>query len=459
MIVDPDMLQRQAVTLAQAGDHGGAEAAFRLALALVPAQGRLWSNRGVAARIAADPPRQAASLARAARLFPADLDLAADAASALVEAGRQAEAATAYTDLLSRHPGHAAARFNLAILRRAEGQLGQAAELLAPLAFREARLQLAAVERQRGRLDAAAAAYRALVAADRTDAEGWAGLGSVLAMAGDTGARAGLARALALVPAMAAWWADLGHLDRAGQPARAATSYARALVLAPGNTTVAHHLAALTGSTVDHAPTDYVAGLFDAYAERFDAELVGKLGYRVPAEIAGLVAPLGTGLDIADLGCGTGLCGPGLKPHARRLVGVDLSAAMLAQAARLGLYDELVKADLAAFLEARPDAFDLAVAGDVFVYVGALEAVFAGLARAVRPGGHVAFSVEHDDGPGVALRPSGRFAHGEAHVEAAATAAGFLRRERRDVVLRQDHGRPIRGNLFLYVRNGGQGSA
>ncbi|MGQ3075984.1 MAG: methyltransferase domain-containing protein, partial [Ferrovibrionaceae bacterium] len=311
----------------------------------------------------------------------------------------------------------------------------------------------AAVERQRGRLAAAAAAYRSLIAADAGDADGWAGLGSVLAMGGDDGARPALAKALALLPDTAPWWADLGHLDRAGRPGRAATSYARALALRPGDAIVAHHLAALSGANVDHAPAGYAAGLFDAYAERFDAELVGKLGYRVPEEIAALVAGLGTGFDVVDLGCGTGLCAAGLKPHARSLTGVDLSAAMLAQARRLDVYDRLVQADLVSFLAQHDAAFDLAVAGDVFVYVGALEAVFAGLGRAVRPGGHAAFSVEHDEGSGVALRPSGRFAHGAAHVEAAAAAAGFRQVERRDVVLRQDHGQPIRGRLYLYVKN------
>ena len=33
-----------------------------------------------------------------------------------------------------------------------------------------------------------------------------------------------------------------------------------------------------------------------------------------------------------DAGCGTGLCGPLIAPHARRLVGVDLSGQMLAHA-------------------------------------------------------------------------------------------------------------------------------
>ena len=39
-------------------------------------------------------------------------------------------------------------------------------------------------------------------------------------------------------------------------------------------------------------------------------------------------------LDVLDAGCGTGLCGPLVAPYARRLVGVDLSEAMLARPAR-----------------------------------------------------------------------------------------------------------------------------
>ena len=34
-------------------------------------------------------------------------------------------------------------------------------------------------------------------------------------------------------------------------------------------------------------------------------------------------------LDVLDLGCGTGLCGPLLRPYARALAGVDLSPQML----------------------------------------------------------------------------------------------------------------------------------
>ena len=52
--------------------------------------------------------------------------------------------------------------------------------------------------------------------------------------------------------------------------------------------------------------------------------------YRLPADAY-----------ILDAGCGTGLCGPLVAPHAQRLTGVDLSAGMLAQASEKGVYDEL----------------------------------------------------------------------------------------------------------------------
>ncbi|NIR58985.1 MAG: methyltransferase domain-containing protein, partial [Gammaproteobacteria bacterium] len=50
--------------------------------------------------------------------------------------------------------------------------------------------------------------------------------------------------------------------------------------------------------------------------------------------------------DILDAGCGTGLCGPLLAPHARTLVGVDLSGGMIAKAEELAVYDELEVAEL-----------------------------------------------------------------------------------------------------------------
>ena len=64
--------------------------------------------------------------------------------------------------------------------------------------------------------------------------------------------------------------------------------------------------------------------------------------------IAGVV-PLPVGLAL-DLGCGTGLVGERLRKMVRRLEGVDLSEAMLAEARRKQIYDRLHKGDLTQFL-------------------------------------------------------------------------------------------------------------
>eukprot|EP00930_Biecheleria_cincta_P059360 TRINITY_DN450_c0_g1_i5.p1 TRINITY_DN450_c0_g1~~TRINITY_DN450_c0_g1_i5.p1 ORF type:complete len:379 (-),score=76.67 TRINITY_DN450_c0_g1_i5:548-1684(-) len=104
-----------------------------------------------------------------------------------------------------------------------------------------------------------------------------------------------------------------------------------------------HWLAVLRGETSDTAPPEYVAGLFDSYADHFDEHLVDKLDYRTPQLLADelrkikdvIVKELNdeTGLAAsglfkrcADLGCGTGLMGPPLRElGAEWLEGIDLS--------------------------------------------------------------------------------------------------------------------------------------
>ena len=109
----------------------------------------------------------------------------------------------------------------------------------------------------------------------------------------------------------------------------------------PGNPYAQHHLAASLGEPPERASDAYVEQVFDKFAANFDSHLA-TLQYRAPELVAealraSLPAPAAQ-YDIADLGCGTGLCGPLLRPWARSLVGCDLSAAMLERAApRAGL--------------------------------------------------------------------------------------------------------------------------
>ena len=100
----------------------------------------------------------------------------------------------------------------------------------------------------------------------------------------------------------------------------------------------------------------YVRRLFDQYAGRYDTALTEHLAYRGPAilrEAVEAVIEPRPGVHFAsvlDLGCGTGLGGAAFRPFVDRLVGVDLSPAMIAKARGKGLYDRLDRADIDDFL-------------------------------------------------------------------------------------------------------------
>jgi len=161
-------------------------------------------------------------------------------------------------------------------------------------------------------------------------------------------------------------------------------------------------------------------------------------------------------LDIAgfekalDLGCGTGLMGARLRDKVGYLEGIDISAAMIAETARKGIYDNLQKAELVAALNARRADADLVTAADVLIYCGALPPVLAALVPALKAGGLVAFSLEaHDGEEAVFLRPSLRYAHGIEATRDALIVAGLEVLQFETAVLRMDRGAPITGILVL----------
>lgn len=245
-------------------------------------------------------------------------------------------------------------------------------------------------------------------------------------------------------------WLKLGMLlAKAGRRAAALEAYRHCLAIAPEREEVRHMIAALSGGSAPARASDaYVANVFDAMAERFDETLVTFLDYRAPEILAGLVErQFGErrSLDIVDLGCGTGLMAPHLRPRARRLVGIDLSGEMLKRAAARGGYDDLHQAEIGAWLEANPAAFDLAVAADVFCYFGELEAVMTAARKSLRPGGRLLFTVERKSGEGWKLGTSGRYQHAEGYIRDAAQRAGFTIADIDAVKLRTEHGAPVEG--------------
>ena len=230
------------------------------------------------------------------------------------------------------------------------------------------------------------------------------------------------------------------------------------LQLMPDDPIAQHRLAAWFGGEKPVRASDsYVTYLFDRYADCFDDHLVGKLGYQAPAVIGARLAEVlgapAAQFEVLDAGCGTGLCQPVLRPYARHLTGVDLSPGMIQKARERGGYDELVVAELTAFLNERLGAYDLIASADTVVYFGALESVFAAVAHALRPGGWLAFTAEQTTADaaleGHFLNKSGRYSHTAEYLERALAGTDLEQVTRMDATLRQENNQPVVGHVVL----------
>jgi predicted TPR repeat methyltransferase len=276
-----------------------------------------------------------------------------------------------------------------------------------------------------------------------------------------------LAQTVELAPHFATAWFALGAIrDRLGDRDGAVAAFAAAARSDPDDYHGGRLQLARLGAG-DPAPAmsgPYVRRLFDQYAARYDAALTERLNYRGPALLRDAVATAltrhGRALHFAavlDLGCGTGLAGAVFRPLAGRLVGVDLSSAMIARAQDKAIYDRLVCGSVAEFLAAEmavPARYDLVLAADVFVYVNDLGSILAGIARVLAPGGVVAFTVETHSGAGVALLPTLRFAHGEVYLREAVAGAGLQLLSLEPAAIRTEKSAPIAGLVIIADKSG-----
>lgn len=369
---------------------------------------------------------------RSIELDPKVPDWHSNLGNVLLDLGRLEEAADAYAQAIALAPNNAAVLNNLGALRRAQDRFDEAESLyfkaleLDPTRA-DAHSNLASLYNQAGRIEDSVRHFcEALVLNPKLQ-----------------GARKMLGVA----------YYTLGRYDEA------ARVYRDWLADEPDNPLPRHHLAACTGAAVpDRADDQYVEATFDAFADSFDANLE-RLTYRAPQFVADAVARIhgapSKQLDILDAGCGTGLCGPLVAPYARRLVGMDLSAQMLAKAAPRKVYDELHKGELTAYLAALHQAHDLVISADTLCYFGKLDAVAHAAHGALRPGGWLVFTVEElgaapsADGPGedFHLNPHGRYSHRHGYVEQVLRDAAFSKVNTERVQLRTEAGQPVMGWL------------
>ena len=265
-----------------------------------------------------------------------------------------------------------------------------------------------------------------------------------------------MAGAVEAAPHWAAGWLLLGdYRTEAGDSEGAMAAYRQVEALdADGTFGAALKLAAQSGALLPGG-TDrpYVEALFDEYAPRFESELVGDLGYSVPPLLGPMIADALAGVRVAravDLGCGTGLVGVEIRSLCDRLEGVDLSARMLAEARRKGVYDDSVQAELMEFLAADPGGIGLATAADVFIYSGPLPPVLAAAYAKLAPGGLFGFSLELHDRAGTLLqRRQLRYAHNADEALAACRDAGFEIVATERVGIRRERGVPVDGLVVL----------
>ncbi|WP_426189207.1 tetratricopeptide repeat protein [Massilia sp. DWR3-1-1] len=416
--------------LADLGRSGEALASYERAIALDGGYALAHSNRGNALRTLGRLDDAIASYECALRLQPASYDAACQRAIALHDQGRHQQAQDGAEYALRLRPAQPQAWSARGNALHAQGDFTEA---------------LASFERA------------IALGGPRADVLGWRG-GAQFKLGQFEAALASFEAALALRPDHAGSALRRAHaLDALGRHDAAAAVFDDALALGADRGQVHFALAALGRLPAPAAaPAAYVTALFDQYADHFDAHLVDQLAYRTPQLVAAALersgVSAGAALDVADLGCGTGLCGALLRPLATSLAGVDLSPAMLERARARGLYDTLVCADIAAFLAGRVAAFDLLVAADVLVYIGALDALFRAARQALRPGGRFCFSVELADQADFVLTPSRRYAHSAAYIGALAAANGLAVIEAAGAPLRRERGADVDGVVFVLAK-------
>lgn len=366
-----------------------------------------------------------APMQSAVKLSPQDAEAHYNLGVTLREVGRLDESETSYKRAIALKPGYAQAHSNLGVvlqeLRRldeAETSSRQAIALKPDYA--KAHNNLGVTLKEAGRLDESEISYKRAIALKPGYAEAHSNLGNVLNA--------------------------LGRLDEAK------ASYKQAIALKPEDSSTKYLLDALSGNTMTCAPLDYVEGLFDNYASKFEQSLVDNLEYRIPKLIAEIILKdcnvdsLGS---IIDLGCGTGLLGAEIKRFCRHLKGLDLSQKMLDEAEKKTIYDELFKQDILGYLAGADLNFDYFIATDVFVYIGDLSDVFYLIKSRNKTSGKLVFSTENYDGEGFFLEQSGRYSHSKMYIEGLCEKFGYKLRHFETQPLRKEENRYISGGLYM----------
>ena len=405
------------------GQLDQAEIAFRTALALMPGEAPIAHNLGRILHKKGIHAEAELHYRRSIELDSSVADTHFNLGRLLQDQTKLEQAATALQSATELNPDNEAAQsvlgdvlFDLRMLEPALSTYRRVTEITPHNAY--AHFQVGKALETLQRSDEAAESFRRAVEIDT----------------GSAAAREALARTL----------------STAGRHNEAINSLNAWLEKHPGNPLAIHMLAALgAGDTPDRASDGYVRETFDRFAEDFDRTLE-KLQYQAPQLVHQVIResfgePAGN-LQVLDAGCGTGLCGPLLRPFAQSLIGIDLSAGMLKLADAHKVYDELLEVELASYLATQHARFDLIASADTFCYLGKLDQALKAAAQALKAGGVLILTLEQHNGSApYQLQAHGRYAHAETYVRAMLDEAGFSRITIGYDKLRLEAGVPVPG--------------
>ncbi|WP_188566542.1 tetratricopeptide repeat protein [Undibacterium terreum] len=453
-------LFEQARTLHHTGRFSDAAGLYRQVLAQDASHFRACNNLGACEEELQHWEQAEQAFRGALALAPDEAPIQHNLGRLLHKLGSHADAEHHYCLALQLQPDFADVYFNLGRLLQDTGRLEESAAILIKAAemmpdAAAAQATLADVYFELRLLPQALAAYRKVTEITPTDAYAHFHVGKALeTMQRMDDAADSYRRSLAIEAASPVTREALARtLAAAGRHDAAVQSLQEWLALEPEQAVATHMLAALGASaTPDHASADYVRDTFDRFAENFDSTLE-KLDYRAPALVQQAVAQhygqARAALHILDAGCGTGLCAPLLRPFAKSLTGIDLSAGMLQLADARKVYDELQEAELVAYLSAQQSRFDLIASADTLCYLGKLEAVFAAAAGALTGDGMLCFTLEKSMTDDYQLGVHGRYSHAENYVRACLATAGFGKTSIACSTLRTEGGMPVAGLIAM----------
>jgi predicted TPR repeat methyltransferase len=236
-------------------------------------------------------------------------------------------------------------------------------------------------------------------------------------------------------------WYNIGccyHRMNKLQPAIAALK--KAYAQRPGDDKTRLMLAALDPSAIPVAqrpqsmPVAMIKEFFAAAAANYDVSEAAN-GYRGGKAVADVLAARlpQTGLQVVDLGCGTGIAARPWRASAAHLTGIDLTPEMLAVAgkathAERPLFDSVIEADVRQLPESlAPQSADLVLMVHVLPYLGAAKEVLAQIALLLKPGGisAVTFQASAASSPSEIDPATGQFKHSPAALKQEVATSGL----------------------------------